>query len=48
MPFGDFLFCMNRHFADSQRCPLVVQLESDGVGYVETRRFFVVPDCWPH
>ena len=48
MPFGDFLFCMNRHFSDSQRCPLVVQLESDGVGYVETRRFFVVPDCWPH
>ena len=48
MSFREFSESMDQHFSGSQRCPLVVQLKPDDAGYVESRRFFVVPDSWPH
>ena len=48
MSFREFSDSMEQHFSESQRSPLVVQLKLDDAGCVESRRFFVVPDCWPH
>lgn len=47
MSFSEFSESMDRHFSEHQRCPLVVQLNANDAGYVESRRFFVVPDGWP-
>ncbi len=48
MSFCDFSASVDQHFSESNRCPLVVQLKLDESGYVESRRFFVVPNGWPH
>ena len=47
MSFCEFSDSMDRHFSQSERCPLVVQLKREDAGYLESRRFFVVPDNWP-
>lgn len=47
LSFDDLSGRMDGHFANSKRCPLVVQLKSDGTTFHESRRFFVVPDGWP-
>ena len=48
MSFYEFSDSMDQHFSESKRCPLVVQLKLGDAGYVESRRFFVVPNGWPH
>ena len=38
---------VSKHFSNHQHCLLVAKLVFDGASYVESSRFFVVPESWP-